>query len=77
MSQDIILNVGKKQSALFWKNQIDDKRQNLVINIILSLVHDIQLVKHEKEVTFVLFMDIKGAFDHVLTNQMLKICQEL
>ena len=25
----------------------------------------------------VLFMDIKGAFDHVSANQMLKICQKL
>ena len=58
-------------------DQIGDRRQNSAIDAILSLVHDIQLAKHEKRVTSVLFMDIKGAFDHVSANQMLKICQKL
>ena len=58
-------------------DQIDNKRQNSAINTILSLVHDIQLAKHEKKVTFILLMDIKAAFDHISANQMLKICQKL
>ena len=55
-------------------DQIDGKRQNSAINVVLSLVHDIQLAKYEKRVTFVLLMNIKRAFDHVSANQMLKIC---
>ena len=58
-------------------DQIDSRRQKSAIDAILSLVHDIQLAKHEKKVTSVLFMNIKGAFDHVLENQILKICQKL
>src|SRR5204862_7355581 len=43
----------------------------------MTVVHDIQLAKHEKKDTSVLFMDVKGAFDHVSANQLLKICQNL
>ena len=58
-------------------DQIGDKRQKSVINAVLSLVHDIQLAKHEKRVTSILLMDIKRAFNHVSANQMLRICQKL
>ena len=43
----------------------------------MSLVHNIQLAKNEKKITSALFIDIKGAYDHVSANQLLKICQEL
>ena len=43
----------------------------------MSLVHDIQLVKHNNKDTSVLFMDVKGAFDHVSVNQLQKVCQNL
>src|SRR5436190_17098050 len=62
---------------LLDSDQIGDKRQKSAIDAVLSLVHNIQLAKHEEKVTSVLFMDIKGAFDHVSANQMLKICQKL
>ena len=62
---------------LLDSDQIDNRRQKSVIDAVLSLVHNIQLVKHEKKVTSVLFMDIKKAFDHISGNQILKICQKL
>ena len=62
---------------LLDSDQIGGRRQKSVIDAILSLVHDIQLAKYERKVTLVLFMNIKGAFDHVSANQMLKICQKL
>src|SRR5204862_1830002 len=43
----------------------------------MSLVHDIQLAKNENKITSVLFMDVKGAYDHVSCNQLLKICKNL
>ena len=58
-------------------DQIDDRRQKSAIDAVLSLVHDIQLAKHEKKVTSVLFMNIKEAYDHVSVNHLLKICQKL
>ena len=35
------------------------------------------MAKHEKRVIFILFINIKKVFNHVSTNQILKICQEL
>ena len=43
----------------------------------MALTHDIQIGKNNKQITSCLFMDIKGAFDHVSINQLLKICQKL
>src|SRR5437762_2732608 len=43
----------------------------------MTLIHDIQLAKHENRVTSVLFINIKEAYDHVLANHLLKICQKL
>ena len=66
-----------ESTDLLDSDQIGGRRQKSAIDAVLSLVHDIQLAKHEEKVTSVLFMDIKGAFDHVSANQMLKICQKL
>src|SRR5438034_8978727 len=43
----------------------------------MTLIHNIQLAKHENRVTSVLFMNIKEAYDHVSVNHLLKICQKL
>src|SRR5438046_6884254 len=64
-------------SDLLYTDQIEDRRQKSVINAVLSLVHDIQLAKHEKKAISVLFMNIKRAYDHVSVNHLLKICQKL
>src|SRR5436190_3246306 len=53
------------------------RKQISAIDAVMTLVHDIQLAKHEKKDTSVLFMDVKGAYDHVSANQLLKICQDL
>ena len=50
------------------------RRQKSAINAVISLVHDTQLVKHDNKVTSVLFIDIKGAYNHVSANYLLKIC---
>jgi len=64
-------------SDLLYTDQIEDRRQKSAIDAVLSLVHDIQLAKHEKKVISVLFMNIKEAYDHVSVNHLLKICQKL
>src|SRR5438034_6891348 len=58
-------------------NQIGDRKQKSAIDAVITLVHDIQLAKYENKATSVLFMDIKGAYDHVSANHLLKICQKL
>ena len=57
-----------ESTDLLDSNQMGGRRQKSAIDVVLSLIHDIQLAKHEKQVTSILFMDIKGAFDHVLAN---------
>src|SRR5205814_4171520 len=58
-------------------NQIDDRKQKSAIDAVLSLVHDIQLAKHEKKTILIFFMNIKKTYDHVSVNHLLKICQKL
>src|SRR6266511_6030987 len=43
----------------------------------MTLIYDIQLVKQDKIVISALFIDVKGAFDYVSANQLIKICIEL
>ena len=53
------------------------RKQISAIDAVMSLVHDIQLAKHENEDTSILFMDVKDAYNHVSANQLLKVCQGL
>src|SRR6266545_1198195 len=39
----------------------------------MILIHDIQVAKQDKKVTSALFIDVKGAFNHISTNQLIKI----
>ena len=49
-------------------DQISSRKQILVIDVVMILVHDIQLAKHEKKDIFILFINVKDAFDHVSAN---------
>src|SRR5947207_10325559 len=64
-------------SNLLDSDQISDRKQKSVIDAVMTLIHDIQLAKHENRVISVLFMNIKEAYDHVSVNHLLKICQKL
>ena len=64
-------------SDLLYTDQIENRKQKSAINAVLSLVHDIQLAKHEKKAISVFFMNIKKAYNHVSVNYLLKICQKL
>ena len=56
---------------------MSSRKQISVINTVILLIHDIQLAKNENKITSVLFIDIKGAYNHVSCNQLLKICKNL
>ncbi len=58
-------------------NQIDGKRKKSAIDAVMTLIHDIQVAKQDKKVTSTLFIDVKGAFNHVSANQLIKICIKL
>ncbi len=62
---------------LLYDDQIGGRQNKSAIDAVLSLVHDVQLAKQEKLVTSALFLDIKGAFDHVSANKLISICQKL
>ena len=53
------------------------RKQILAIDVVMSLIYNIQLAKHNNEDTSILFIDIKEAYNHVLVNQLLKICYNL
>src|SRR6266498_1994429 len=43
----------------------------------MILIHNIQLAKQDKKVTSVLFIDVKGVFNYVSANQLIKIYIDL
>src|SRR6266511_1362692 len=43
----------------------------------MILIHNIQMTKQDKKVISALFINVKGAFDHVSANQLIKICIDL
>ena len=64
-------------SNLLYFDQIGGRINKSSIDTVLSLVNDIQIEKENKNITSVLFLDIKGAFDHISKNQLIKICVKL
>ena len=64
-------------SDLLHNDQIGGRKQKSAIDAVLNLVHDIQLAKSQNLVTSALFLDVKGAFDHVSSGKLVRICQDL
>src|SRR5205809_5166968 len=56
-------------------DQIGNRKQKSAIDAAISLLSDIEINKHDKKLTSVLFLDIKSAYDHLNKSQMIKICQ--
>jgi hypothetical protein len=53
--------------------QIGGRKGKSAINIAIILLHEIQRNKSANEIISILFINIKGAFDHVSLNQLLRI----
>src|SRR6266536_2607056 len=62
-----------KTTDLLYSNQISERRKKSAIDTIITLIHNIQVAKQDKKVTSALFIDIKGAFNHISANQLIKI----
>src|SRR6266496_3404305 len=62
---------------LLYFDQIGGRRKKSAIDVVMILIHDIQLAKQDKKVISALFINVKGAFDHVSANQLIKICIDL
>ena len=63
----------KQMSNMLDFDQIEKRKNRSTIDAILNLTHDIQLILKQKLITLCLFLDVKEAFNHVSTNQLLII----
>ena len=57
--------------------QMSGRKKRLAIDVVATLVHIIHEKWEEKKLAAVLFIDIKGAFDHVSKGQLLNRIIEL
>ena len=49
-------------------DQMGSRKQISAIDAVMSLIHDIQLVKNENKIISILFINIKEVYDHVSYN---------
>jgi hypothetical protein len=66
-----------KTTSLLYNSQIGRRLKKLAIDIRLLLVNKVQENHLKGYKTLVLFLDIKGAFDHISKNQFLAILKRL
>jgi len=53
------------------------RKQRSAVDAAMCLTHDIQQATNNNKVLSALFLDVKGAFDHVSLNQLLKVMKRL
>ena len=58
-------------------DQTEGRKQRSAIDAVMSLTHDIELARTQSNTVSCLMLDIKRAFDHLSTNQLLKIMTKL
>ena len=58
-------------------DQIRDRKQRSAIDAVMTLAHDIELAKNQGNTLSCLMLDVKGAFNHILMNQLLSIMKKL
>ncbi len=54
-----------------------DRKQRSVINVVLKLVHDVQMTKSWENILICLLLNVKEVFDHVALKQLIKILIKL
>ena len=64
-------------SDLLDTDQTGGRKQRSAIDAVMALTHDIELAWNQKDTLSCLLLDVKGAFDHVSTKQLLRIMSEL
>src|SRR5437868_11797531 len=63
--------------GLLHSEQMGGRGGRSAIDAVMALVHDVQQAKCNGKVLSALFVDVKGAFDHVSRTQLLLILQSL
>ena len=68
-------------TSLFQDSQLGGRKQRSAIDAVLLLLNNIQSKNNRRKarqrIVITLFLDVKGAFDHISANQLLFICKEL
>jgi Reverse transcriptase (RNA-dependent DNA polymerase) len=64
-------------SGLLYNSQIKKRLKKLAIDTVLFLTNKIKANKRLKHKTITLFLDIKGAFDHMSKNRLLSTLKKL
>jgi hypothetical protein len=68
-------------TSLLQESQLGGRRQRSAIDAVLLLLNNIQSKNNRKKarqkIATTLFLDVKGAFDHVSANQLQSVCKEL
>lgn len=58
-------------------DQMGGRKQRSAIDAVMTLTHDIELVNNQGNTLSCLFLDVKGAFDHISIHQLLAIMEKL
>ena len=66
-----------EHSNLLHNKQMRDRKNRFAIDASLSLLHDIQSTKNSKNVFSCLFLNVKDAFNYVLTKRLFDILHKL
>ena len=53
------------------------RKQRSAIDAVMTLTHDIELVRNQSNTLSCLMLDVKGAFDHISVHQLLTIMYKL
>ena len=64
-------------TSLLHPSQINSRLKKSAIDAALLLTNEVKVNRRLRRKTTTLFLDIKGAFDHVAKNQLLGILQKL
>ena len=67
----------KATTSLLDLGQIEGRKQMVTVDAVLSLTHDIQKAFNNKETLLYLLLNVKEAFNHVSTLQLLRILKNL
>ena len=67
----------EETTDLLHQNQLEGRKYRLAIDAALILTHDIQRAWTKENIVSCFMIDVKGAFDHVSKDQLLKVLQEL
>jgi hypothetical protein len=62
---------------LLQETQIGGRKQKSALDACLLLQAKVQKAWEKKHTAALLFVDVKGAFDHVSANQLLAMCKKL